>query len=83
MLERAAAQVPSSPDKPADAVLREMVSRGQKIPFRPSICCSPAARILGDDRDYTRDAVWGQGPISSVDNHQPGDAAGATAAAFR
>ena len=58
-LEHAAAQIPGSADKSAVAVLREWY-REDTNAVPPVYLLQSRRQDLGDDQDYTHDAVWNQ-----------------------
>jgi hypothetical protein len=58
-LEHAAAQIPSSADKSAVAVLREWYREDTNV-VPPTFLLQSRRQRLGDDLDYTCDAVWSQ-----------------------
>ncbi len=58
-LEHAAVQIPGSADKPAVAVLREWYHEDTNA-VPPVYLLQSRRQDLGDDQDYTRDAVWNQ-----------------------
>jgi len=58
-LEHTAAQIPGSADKPAVAVLREWY-REDTNAVPPVYLLQSRRQDLGDDQDYTHDAVWHQ-----------------------
>ena len=59
ILEHAAAQIPGSADKSAGAVLREWYHEDTNA-VPPVYLLQSRRQDLGDDQDYTHDAVWKQ-----------------------